>query len=81
MKPVGGAKMKRYPQWLHYTNAENSLLTLYIYTLFLHFFYAFLSIFSVKICSATAVNSRHHDMMSIERYADQSDCLFTGNIA
>ena len=53
----------------------------------------YLSIFSVKfaqyaqnkvtkpMCSAIMLNSRRHDVTSIERYVDQSSCLFTGDVA
>ena len=50
MKPVGGAKNFSNDHWLHHMmNTEKSDFNSYIYTLFLDFFYAFLSsIFSVK---------------------------------
>ena len=33
------------------------------------------------MCWAITLNSRRHDVTSVESYVDQSSCLFTGDVA
>ena len=71
--------------------AEKSNFIPNIYTLFLYFFYAFLSIL-VLICIIRGklkllayllghFDTRHHDVTSIERNVNQSSRLFTADVA